>query len=87
LSRPLNDDLTTADGDGGEELAQVRVLIEHAPDAIVALDVDLGCITSVNAAAEQLFGMPRARLLQQQPQRSRPARRRRGPEARTWRSR
>ncbi|MGY1686443.1 SpoIIE family protein phosphatase [Geodermatophilus sp. SYSU D00867] len=52
-----------AAGAGTEELAQARALIEHAPDAIVILDVDTGRFISVNAAAEELFGMDRAELL------------------------
>jgi PAS domain S-box-containing protein len=51
------------DGDVREELAQVRALLEQAPDGIVILDADTGCFVSVNAAAEQLFGMDRGRLL------------------------
>src|SRR3954451_4235992 len=56
--------------DAGAELADVRArleraeaLVEHAPDAIVILDVDLGRFVWVNAAAEQLFGMDREALL------------------------
>ncbi|MGY1725472.1 SpoIIE family protein phosphatase [Geodermatophilus sp. SYSU D01062] len=59
----MSTDLTAAAGEGAEELAQARALIEHAPDAVVVLDCDAGRFTSVNAAAEHLFGMDRARLL------------------------
>jgi PAS domain S-box-containing protein len=38
-------------------------LVEHAPDAIVVLDVDDGRFVSVNPAAERLFGLPRSQLL------------------------
>jgi PAS domain S-box-containing protein len=38
-------------------------LVEHAPDAIVVLDVDEGRFVSVNPAAERLFGLPRQHLL------------------------
>src|SRR4051794_9601310 len=45
------------------QLKRAEALVEHAPDAIVILDVNLGRFVSVNAAAEQLFGMDRAALL------------------------
>jgi PAS domain S-box-containing protein len=45
------------------QLTRALALVEHAPDAIVILDVDLGRFVSVNAAAEQLFGMDRTALL------------------------
>jgi PAS domain S-box-containing protein len=38
-------------------------LVEHAPDAIVVLDVAEGRFISVNPAAEKLFGLPRRELL------------------------
>src|SRR5688500_2776705 len=38
-------------------------LVEHAPDAIVVLDVDEGRFVSVNPAAERLLGLPRQELL------------------------
>ena len=41
-----------------------EALIEHAPDAIVVLDLDAGRFVTVNAAAERLFGLPRSRLVQ-----------------------
>ncbi|MGY1616888.1 SpoIIE family protein phosphatase [Geodermatophilus sp. SYSU D00691] len=66
-SSQLRTDPVATAGDGSEELTQARALIEHAPDAIVIVDVDTGCFTSVNAAAEQLFGMERARLLRAGP--------------------
>ncbi|HEV7210376.1 MAG TPA: SpoIIE family protein phosphatase [Blastococcus sp.] len=39
------------------------MLLEHAPVGIVLLDVDTGCFVSVNAAAANLFGVDRERLL------------------------
>src|SRR3954471_15576436 len=45
------------------QLKRAEALVEHAPDAIVILDVDLGRFVSVNAAAEELFGMDRVALL------------------------
>ena len=46
------------------ELARYRALVEHAPDAIVILDVAAGRFVWVNAAAERLFGLDRDALLQ-----------------------
>lgn len=39
-----------------------QILLEHSPDALLLLAPD-GSITFLNAAAEELFGYPRARLL------------------------
>jgi PAS domain-containing protein len=44
-------------------LERAEALVEHAPDAVVILDVDAGRFVSVNAAAEQLFGLARSGLL------------------------
>lgn len=41
-----------------------RALLEHAPDAIVVLDVATGCFVQVNEEAVRLFGLPRERLLE-----------------------
>jgi anti-anti-sigma factor len=49
------------------ELARYQALVEYAPDAIVILDLDAGHFVTVNAAAEQLFGMSRAELLRAGP--------------------
>lgn len=43
--------------------ARARALIEHAPDAIVVLDVASGRFIQVNREAERLFGMSRDDLL------------------------
>lgn len=47
--------------------AQLRAMIEHAPDAITILDMDLGRFVEVNSAAERLFGLDRERLLRSNP--------------------
>ena len=44
--------------------ARYRALMEHAPEAIVVLDVDRGCFHQVNENATQLFKLSRERLLQ-----------------------
>lgn len=36
-----------------------RTLVEHAPEAIVVFDVDIGCFVEANAEAERLFQMSR----------------------------
>jgi PAS domain S-box-containing protein len=41
-----------------------RTLVEHAPEAIIILDMETGCFVEANANAEQLFGMSREVLLQ-----------------------
>ena len=57
-------------GDGGrtEPAAELggsyEAVVEHAPDAIVVLDLDAGRFVTANAAAERLFGLPRERLLE-----------------------
>jgi diguanylate cyclase (GGDEF)-like protein/PAS domain S-box-containing protein len=44
--------------------ASFRRLVDHAPDAIVVLDVDSGRFVDANEVAEKLFGLERARLLE-----------------------
>src|SRR5262249_20722236 len=46
-----------------ESEERYRALVEHAPDAIMVLDVDKGLFVDVNARAEKLFGYSRERLL------------------------
>jgi diguanylate cyclase (GGDEF)-like protein/PAS domain S-box-containing protein len=46
-----------------ESEARYRLLIDHAPDAIVVFDADLGCFIDVNENAERLFGLDRTHLL------------------------
>ncbi|MGY1728743.1 SpoIIE family protein phosphatase [Geodermatophilus sp. SYSU D01062] len=50
--------------DDRAELRRYRALVEYAPDAVVILDLDTGRFVTVNRAAEELFGMSRAELLQ-----------------------
>jgi diguanylate cyclase (GGDEF)-like protein/PAS domain S-box-containing protein len=47
-----------------ESEAQFRVLVEHAPEAIVVYDMGLNRFIDANANAERLFGYERAELLQ-----------------------
>jgi PAS domain S-box-containing protein len=44
--------------------ARFRVLVEHAPEAIVVMDLDDGHLVEVNEQAVRLFGMEREQLLQ-----------------------
>ena len=46
-----------------ESEARYRLLVDHAPDAIVVFDPDAGCFVDVNENAERLFGLDRAQLL------------------------
>ncbi len=46
-----------------ENEARYRALVEHAPEAIVVLDVDKNLFTDVNDKACTLFNLSRARLL------------------------
>ena len=46
-----------------------RVLVEHAPEAIVVYDVERGRFVDANSKAEQLFGASRAQLLAGGPER------------------
>jgi PAS domain S-box-containing protein len=41
-----------------------RLLVEHAPEAMVILDVETGKFVEVNAKASELFGMTREQLLE-----------------------
>ena len=43
---------------------RLRVLVEHAPEAMVVLDLELGRFSLVNENACRLFGLPRDELLQ-----------------------
>ena len=47
--------------------ARARELIEHAPEAIVVLDVDRGRFVRVNPEAEHLLGLPTHELLRRGP--------------------
>jgi diguanylate cyclase (GGDEF)-like protein/PAS domain S-box-containing protein len=46
-----------------ESEARYRLLVDHAPDAIVVLDADAGCFVDVNENVERLFGLDREQLL------------------------
>src|SRR5207302_1450296 len=47
-----------------ESEARYRLLVDHAPEAIVVFDVDEGRFVDANEYAEQLFGLERKQLLQ-----------------------
>jgi diguanylate cyclase (GGDEF)-like protein/PAS domain S-box-containing protein len=47
-----------------ESEARYRLLVDHAPEAIVVLDVDAGRFVDANENAEKLFGLERKQLLQ-----------------------
>ena len=46
-----------------ESAARYRLLVDHAPEAIVVLDVDTGRFVDANQNAQQFFGLERTRLL------------------------
>ena len=46
-----------------ESEQRYRTLVEHAPEAIVVLDLEVGRFDDVNRNAERLFGMSREELL------------------------
>ncbi len=46
-----------------ESEARFRVMVEHAPEAIIVYDVDLDRVIDANSKAERLFGCNRERLL------------------------
>ncbi len=50
-----------------ESEARYRLLVNHAPEAIVVFDVDAGRFVDANENAERFFGLDRARLLQMGP--------------------
>jgi diguanylate cyclase (GGDEF)-like protein/PAS domain S-box-containing protein len=47
-----------------ESAQRYQLLVDHAPDAIVVLDVDAGRFVDANGNAQKLFGLSRERLLQ-----------------------
>lgn len=47
-----------------ESEARYRLLVDHAPEAIVVFDVDEGRFVDANEYAERLFGLERKQLLQ-----------------------
>jgi diguanylate cyclase (GGDEF)-like protein/PAS domain S-box-containing protein len=46
-----------------ESAARYRLLVDHAPEAIVVLDVESGRFVDANDNAQKFFGLERARLL------------------------
>ena len=46
-----------------ESEARYRLLVDHAPEAIVVFDADTGCFVDVNENAGRLFGLDREQLL------------------------
>ncbi|HLI55419.1 MAG TPA: SpoIIE family protein phosphatase [Actinomycetota bacterium] len=46
-----------------ESEARYRVLVDHAPEAIVVFDLDTGRFVDANPQAERLFGLGRSQLL------------------------
>ncbi|XLZ71833.1 response regulator [Massilia sp. SR12] len=50
-----------------ESKERFRALVEHAPEAILVLDIDQGCFVDANGEAEKLFGFARALLLGMHP--------------------
>ena len=61
--RSRADDLEHAQRQLAASEARARALIDHAPDAIVVLDVGTGAFVDANPEAERLFGMTREDLL------------------------
>src|SRR5499427_4448688 len=47
-----------------ESAARYRLLVDHAPEVIVVLDVDTGRFVDANVNGQKLFGLDRARLLE-----------------------
>ena len=47
-----------------ESAARYRLLVDHAPEVIVVLDVDSGRFVDANENAQKFFGLERTRLLQ-----------------------
>ncbi|HVR76052.1 MAG TPA: PAS domain S-box protein, partial [Planctomycetota bacterium] len=56
-------DLQRAEAALLESEERYRALVEHAPEAIMVLDVETDHFVDANAHAEKLFGYPRERLL------------------------
>jgi PAS domain S-box-containing protein len=56
-------DLQRAEAALRESAERYRALVEHAPEAIMVLDVELDRFVDANAHAERLFGWSRERLL------------------------
>ncbi len=56
-----------AEGALRESEERARLLVEHAPDAVVVFDVGARRFVDANPAAEALFGLKRSRLLELSP--------------------
>jgi diguanylate cyclase (GGDEF)-like protein/PAS domain S-box-containing protein len=50
-----------------ESAQRYQLLVDHAPDAIVVLDIDSGCFVDANEKAQKLFGLSREQLLTKGP--------------------
>jgi two-component system sensor histidine kinase/response regulator len=50
-----------------ESELRYRLLVDHAPEAILVMDMDAGRYIDANANAERLFGMDSKRLLRLNP--------------------
>ena len=50
-----------------ESEARYRLLVDHAPEAIVVLDVETGRFVDANVNGQKLFGIERSRLLEMGP--------------------
>ncbi|MES2017938.1 MAG: ATP-binding protein [Pseudomonadota bacterium] len=61
--------LRSAEAGTRDSEARFRVLVEHAPEAIVVYDIDLARFVDANTNAERLFGCSREELLKAGPQR------------------
>ena len=59
--------LALAEQASRESRERFRALVEYAPEAILVLDLDLGCFVDANGKAEQLFGYDRSALLAMHP--------------------
>jgi PAS domain S-box-containing protein len=56
-------ELTATNESLRESEMRYRTLVEHAPEAIVVLDLDLGLFADANQNAERMFGLTRKELL------------------------
>ncbi|KAB8045104.1 ATP-binding protein [Janthinobacterium aquaticum] len=59
--------LQRAEREARESEQRFRILVEHAPDAILVYDLDLDLFIDANSGAERLTGMSRERLLASRP--------------------
>ncbi|WP_171898957.1 ATP-binding protein [Janthinobacterium psychrotolerans] len=55
--------LRRAESEARESEQRFRILVEHAPEAILVYDVDLDLFVDANSSAQQMLGMSRERLL------------------------